>query len=137
MSDSPGATTATTSAYELIGGAPSVREAVNRLYTYLLADEQIAGYFDGIDLPRLKGHMVALLTHVLGGPSGYPVENLGPAHARLGISAAHYERVAQYAAGVLFELHVPMDVILQVGQVLASVQPLIVAPAPVAEPAAA
>lgn len=126
MSDSPGATT-TASAYDLIGGAPSVREAVDRLYTYLLADEQLADYFDGIDLPRLKSHMVVLLTHVLGGPTGYPVENLGPAHARLHISAAHYERVAQYAAGVLFELHVPMDVILQVGQVLASVQPLIVA----------
>ena len=132
MSDSPGATTTATSAYDLIGGAPSVREAVDRLYTYLLADEQLADYFDGIDLPRLKSHMAALLTHVLGGPTGYPVENLGPAHARLNISAAHYERVAQYAAGVLFELHVPIDVILQVGQVLASVQPLIVA-----EPAAA
>ncbi|MEV0461295.1 group I truncated hemoglobin [Catellatospora methionotrophica] len=127
MSDSPGATTTVSSAYDLIGGAPSVREAVDRLYTYLLADEQLADYFDGIDLPRLKGHMVMLLTHVLGGPTGYPVENLGPAHARLNISVAHYERVAQYAAGVLFELHAPMDVILQVGQVLASVQPLIVA----------
>lgn len=129
MSDSPGATTTATSAYELIGGAPSVREAVDRLYTYLLADEQIAGYFDGVDLPRLKGHMVALLSHVLGGPATYPVDRLGTAHARLAISAADYERVAQYAAGVLFELHVPMDIILQVGQVLASVQPLIVRPA--------
>ncbi|BCJ74397.1 hypothetical protein CS0771_39410 [Catellatospora sp. IY07-71] len=129
MSDSPGATTTATSAYELIGGAPSVREAVDRLYTYLLADEQLREYFDGVDLPRLKGHMAMLLSHVLGGPATYPVEHLGSAHARLSVSPAHYERVVQYAAGVLFELHVPMDIILNVGQVLASVQPLIVRPA--------
>ncbi|MBV1852757.1 group I truncated hemoglobin [Catellatospora tritici] len=129
MTQTPTAPPTDASLYELIGGAPAVREAVSRLYTYLLADEHLRGYFDGVDVATLKGHMAQLLTFVLGGPGTYPVERLQPAHARLDISGEHFDRTAQYVAGVLFELHVPMDIILQIGEILGGVRPLIVAAA--------
>ncbi|GHJ48109.1 hypothetical protein Cs7R123_54510 [Catellatospora sp. TT07R-123] len=129
MTQTPTAPPTDASLYDLIGGAPAVREAVSRLYTYLLADEQLRGYFDGVDLAALRGHMAQLLTYVLGGPGTYPVERLQAAHARLEISGADFDRTAQYVAGVLFELHVPMDIILEIGQILAGVRPMIAAAA--------
>lgn len=114
------------SAYEQIGGAESVKEAVRRLYEYLLSDPELRGYFVGVDLPQLKAHMAMLLSQVLGGPGGYDVGRLTPAHQRLNISAAHFRRVVLYVTGVLWELRVPLAIILDVGAILASVEGLIV-----------
>ncbi|MFI1988907.1 hypothetical protein [Actinoplanes sp. NPDC020271] len=58
-----------TTFYARIGGRTAVTAAVDALYRVVLGDDRLTDYFDGIDLARLKEHMVALLSQVLGGPA--------------------------------------------------------------------
>ena len=116
------------SAYDRVGGAAAVGAVVDRLYQLLLEDPELAPYFAGTEIPRLKQHMAALLTKVLGGPDRYSGRDLGPAHEGLGITREHYWRVSLHLYSVLFGLQVPMDIMHAVGSVLASVEEVIVAP---------
>jgi hemoglobin len=66
------------SMYTRIGGAPTVRRVVDRMYAWILRDDVLyLRYFDGVDMAPLKAHMVALLSQLLGGAQvlhrpGYP-----------------------------------------------------------------
>ncbi|MEU4564263.1 group 1 truncated hemoglobin [Actinoplanes sp. NPDC023936] len=113
--------------YSRIGGGPAVGLAVDALYRVLLSDDRLAGYFDGIDLDRLKRHMSALLSQVLGGPADYTGRALRAAHARLAVTQAHYDLVGAYLVGVLAGLDVDDEVIASVRKVLAGVSADIVA----------
>jgi len=118
--------TAVVTNFELIGGTAAVREAVNRFYDRLLADPDIAGYFNGVDLGHLKRHQVDLISMVLGGPNGYTGRDLGEAHAGLHIDAATFGKVGAHLVAVLAELGVPEHVIASVSDTLTSVAPQII-----------
>jgi hemoglobin len=107
--------------YDRIGGAPAIREAVDRFYRRLLDDPELAGYFEG-DLSGLKRHQAALLTQVLGGPVQYEGRDLTEAHESLAIPKAHFQRVVFYLVGTLWELGAPMDVIMATGETVASLE---------------
>lgn len=102
---------------------------VGRLYEVLLDDPEVSGYFEGVELHKLRSHMAALLSQVLGGPAEYTGRELGQAHAGLGISDADYSRVGAHLVAVLGEFDVPADIVEQVGGVLESVRASIVEPA--------
>jgi len=89
-----------------VGGRPAVREAVERLYSRLLADPQVSHYFHDIEMPRLKRHQVLLLTQLLGGPTRYAGRVLAEAHAGLHITPADYRCVMNHLSEVLCELSV-------------------------------
>jgi hemoglobin len=112
--------------YERVGGAPALREAVDRFYTRVLADAELAPYFEGVNVAELKRHQVLLLSQVLGGPQAYDGRELGAAHAGLGITTGHYALVVGHLVAVFQELGVPEDVIAAAGEVVASVEPDIV-----------
>ncbi|MEU8240805.1 group 1 truncated hemoglobin [Actinoplanes missouriensis] len=107
--------------YARIGGGPAVGAAVDALYRALLSDDRLNGYFAGIDLDRLKRHMGALLSQVLGGPANYTGRALRAAHARLAVSQAHFDLVGAYLVGVLAGLDVDDEVLASVRKVLAGV----------------
>jgi hemoglobin len=113
------------SMYDRIGGAPTIREAVDRFYRRLLDDPELAGYFEG-DLTALKRHQAALLTQVLGGPGRYEGRDLSQAHASLRISSAHFQRVVFYLVGTVWELGAPMDVVMAIGATVASLESAVV-----------
>lgn len=112
--------------YQQIGGAQAVRKVVDDLYLHALKDEQLSPYFDGVDLPTLKRHMVLLLTKVLGGPDNYAGRGLAEAHQGLDITREHYERVGHVLLGVLWENRVGVDVLMHVSGVLTAVKEQIV-----------
>ncbi|GIF20712.1 truncated hemoglobin YjbI [Actinoplanes tereljensis] len=109
-----------TSLYARAGGEPAVTEAVNRLYRVILADDRLQPYFVGVDLPRLKSHMVALLSQLLGGPESYSGRELRAAHAGLDIAQEHYDLVGAYLIGVLAGLGAEDDLLSAVRSVLAA-----------------
>jgi hemoglobin len=115
--------------YERVGGAPTIRLVVDRFYDLVLADGELAGYFTGMDLSRIKRHQVLLLSQVLGGPVSYDGRDLAEAHRHLEVTAAHYDRVGQYLTGLLWKLDVDTDIIFRVADTLAAVRDQIVAPA--------
>ena len=47
------------SVYDEIGGAPAVKAAVTVFYDRVTADPELAEWFEGVDLKRLKGHQRA------------------------------------------------------------------------------
>ncbi|MFC4006728.1 group 1 truncated hemoglobin [Nonomuraea purpurea] len=111
--------------YEKLG-ASTVREVVDRFYAVILDDVDLKPYFDGIDMPRLKRHLVMLLCSVLGGPEAYEGRDLADAHRGMGITEEHYARVGEILVTVLRDDHGADDDLIQhvttvLGQVRGSI----------------
>ncbi|MEW2427544.1 group 1 truncated hemoglobin [Micromonospora sp. NPDC047644] len=113
--------------YDRIGGASSVKAAVELFYDKVLADPELAGYFDGVDMAGQRRHLALMLTVVLGGPNEYAGRGLAEAHQPLGITVGHYAKVGEYLMLTLTELGVPSDVLADVQTVLGQVQGQVVA----------
>ncbi|HET9021646.1 MAG TPA: group 1 truncated hemoglobin [Ornithinibacter sp.] len=112
--------------FERIGGAPAVAAVVDELYKRVTTDPLVGHYFEGIDLPRLKRHMVLMLTSVLGGPDDYDGRPLDEAHQPLGITDEDYARVGEHLMAILAEAGAPEDVQGDVAGVLGAVRPQVV-----------
>jgi len=69
------------SLYEALGGAQALDVALDRFYEKVLADPQINGYFDDVDMGSLKKKGQAFLTMAFGGPNEYHGKGLRMMHA--------------------------------------------------------
>jgi hemoglobin len=87
--------------YEQLGQEGGIRKAVDAFYMAVVTDPQLAHYFDGVDMAKLRQHTTALLATVTGGPSTYAGRDLGLAHAHLGITAEDFMRVVGHLVRVL------------------------------------
>ena len=119
-------TGAAVSDYEAVGGGPAVSAVVNDFYERVLGDSQLAPYFEGVDLPRLKRHQVLLVTQVLGGPNGYDGRPLDEAHEGLGITSEEFALVVGHLAAAMKDAGVPDDIIARAGAVVVATEPDIV-----------
>lgn len=116
--------------YELIGGGTAISLVVDRFYQLVLADERLASFFVGTDMPTLKRHQVLLVSQVMGGPAEYAGRDLRQAHAGMQISPDDFARVVSCLVSAMQEAQVPPDVIERVGAVLAGTEPDVVAAGP-------
>lgn len=107
--------------FERIGGAPAVAAVVEIFYAKVLADADLAPYFTGVDVERLKGHQRLFVGQALGATKPYPGRALGVAHAGLGITAAAFGKVVGHLAASLAEAGVDDATI---GQIAAALAPL-------------
>jgi len=107
------------SSYESIGGESAVRAAVDDFYARLLADRQLAAFFTGTDLRRLKAHQRAFIAAAVGGPDIFAGRDMASAHAGLGIGDVDFDAVVGHLVGTLTGLGVPEDTIEQIGGALA------------------
>ncbi|MFI6237602.1 group 1 truncated hemoglobin [Micromonospora sp. NPDC050784] len=119
--------TAPASHYDRIGGASSVKAAVELFYDKVLADPELAGYFADVDMAGQRRHLALMLTVVLGGPNEYTGRELAEAHQPLNITAEHYAKVGEHLTVTLTELGVPADILAHVQTVLGQVQGQVVA----------
>jgi hemoglobin len=119
--------TAPASHYDRIGGASSVKAAVELFYDRVLADPDLAGYFTTVDMVGQRRHLALMLTAVLGGPNEYSGRGLAEAHQPLNIPVEHYVKVGEHLIATLTGLGVPADVLAHVETVLAQVQDQVVA----------
>ncbi|MBF8191749.1 group 1 truncated hemoglobin [Nonomuraea sp. K274] len=106
--------------------AATIREVVDRFYAAVLDDPDLKPYFDGVDLARLKRHMVTLLCSVLGGPEVYEGLDLADAHQDMGITGEHYEKVGGLLVTALREHGADEEVVQHVITVLGQVRGAIV-----------
>jgi hemoglobin len=116
------------SAFERVGGAPAVKAVVDRFYEHVLANDELVGYFAGLDeagMTQLKRHQVAMISQVLGGPREYTGRDLADAHRPLNISELHYRRVSHLLVGTLWQFDVPEDIIFDVSELLATLQDVV------------
>ena len=106
------------SLFERLGQEAGIRTAVDDFYVRVVADPQLAPYFEGIDLPRLRRHQTALLSQVTGGPVEYTGRDLAAGHAGLGITPEDFDRVVDHLVATLTALGVPAGDIGAVGEAL-------------------
>jgi hemoglobin len=76
--------------FERNGGFAKVRKVVSTFYDYMLEDETMAPYFEGVDMRRQVDHQSKFISAVMGGPASYSDDHLQRVHARLGIDKAAF-----------------------------------------------
>jgi hemoglobin len=112
--------------YAAVGGAPAITAVVGRFYELVVGDERLAGYFEGVEMVRLKRHQVALVSQVMGGPVAYEGRDLRAAHEGMGISTDDFAVVVGHLVTALTEAGVPTEIIGRVGAALGGTEPDIV-----------
>ncbi|HEX5906346.1 MAG TPA: group 1 truncated hemoglobin [Propionibacteriaceae bacterium] len=119
-------TRAAVSDYDAIGGGPAVSAVVNDFYVRVLDDPQLAPYFEGVDIPRLKRHQVLLVTQVLGGPDNYEGRSLDEAHEHLDVDHDDFAAVASHLTAAMNAAGVPEDIVIRAIAAVSATEPDIV-----------
>ena len=107
------------SLYSRLGGVKAIRAAIKGLYERILADEELVGFFEGVDLARLRSRQEDFLADALGGAKRYKGASMARVHQSMSIGAHHFEAVAQHLVGALEELGVDEKTIEEVISVVA------------------
>lgn len=66
----------TATLFQKYGGFASISRVVLTFYDKALDSDQIGGFFDDIDMPRLVDHQTKFIASLLGGPASYSDERL-------------------------------------------------------------
>jgi hemoglobin len=114
------------SIYTAIGGAAALSAAVDDFYRRVLADRELAGYFIGADVERIKAHQRMFIAAAIGGPTGYRGRPMRDAHAGLHIRDADFDRVVGHLAATLCELGVGGPTIEAIAELLVPLREQIV-----------
>ncbi|MFI6869867.1 group 1 truncated hemoglobin [Nocardia sp. NPDC050406] len=110
-----------TSIYEQIGGHEAVAAVVDDFYVRVLADEQLAPFFTGVNMSRLKGLQTEFFCVALGGPQTYSGAPMSEVHQGRGIAQQHFDLVAGHLVAALSGAGVPPEI---VDQIIGAVAPL-------------
>jgi hemoglobin len=108
-----------TSIYDAIGGGDAVAAAVEQFYERVLADPALVGYFDGLDMKRLKAHQRSFIAAAIGGAELYAGRPMKEAHAPFKIQPDHFDLVVSHLVATLTDLGVPAETIGTIGETLA------------------
>jgi hemoglobin len=113
------------SIYEQLGGAPAMQAAVENFYRRVLADEELAPFFEDVDMDKQMAKQTGFLTMVTGGPNNYTGKDMRAGHAHLvarGIGDRHVDLVIKHLGDTLADLGVAQELIQQVAAVAESVR---------------
>ncbi|QLG49679.1 group I truncated hemoglobin [Natrinema halophilum] len=99
----------TDSLYERLGGEDSIAAVVDEFYDRVVADEQVAHYFDDVDMQKQRAHQTQFISSVADGPVEYSGEKMETAHAALGITSADFQAIATHLEEALMEFDVDED----------------------------
>ncbi|BCK57432.1 group I truncated hemoglobin [Nocardia wallacei] len=107
--------------YEQIGGREALEAVVEDFYVRVLADAELAPFFTGTNMSRLKGRQVEFFAAALGGPEPYTGAPMKQVHQGRGITMHHFGLVAGHLTDALKAAGVPDDL---VAQIIGAVAPL-------------
>jgi hemoglobin len=96
-----------TSTYEEIGGQDALIAVVDDFYDRVLADPELATFFTGANMPRLKGMQVEFFAAALGGPDEYRGRSMKEVHRGRGVARRHFDLVAGHLTAALTAAGVP------------------------------
>jgi hemoglobin len=107
--------------YSQIGGHEALEVVVADFYDRVLADDELAGFFTGTNMSRLKGKQVEFFAAALGGPEPYTGAPMRQVHQGRGITPHHFGLVVGHLTDSLSAAGVPADIS---EQILAAIAPL-------------
>ena len=114
-----------TTLFERLGGAPSIKVAVDMFYDRMLADECVARFFEGTDMEQQKKKQMGFLIFVTGGPNAYTGKDMREGHKHLlarGLDDSHVDVVVEHLGQTLAELGVPAEDVGEVAALAESVR---------------
>ncbi|MBL8870485.1 MAG: group 1 truncated hemoglobin [Planctomycetaceae bacterium] len=93
------------SLYERIGGADGIVRAVSKFYNLVLADPELAPFFQHTPVDRLLNMQQEFFSSALDGPIRYTGRSLVEAHHGRGIEMGHFSRFVQHLLTTLKDFH--------------------------------
>ncbi|OBI49667.1 hemin receptor [Mycobacterium kyorinense] len=102
------------SLYDRIGGYEALEVVVEDFYARVLADSELAVFFAGTNMNRLKGKQAAFLAAALGGPEPYSGASMKQVHQGRGITLHHFNLVAGHLCDALAAAGVPAETISEI-----------------------
>jgi len=102
------------SIYERAGATSAIDAAIELMYSKVMADEELAPLFAGVDMARMQGHTVEYMIKAFGGPDDYFGDALKPFFAQLaqnGFSGPHFNKVGDHLAAAMALLEIDSAVI--------------------------
>lgn len=114
-------TAANMSIYDAIGGEEALIAVVDDFYDRVLADSQLAPFFAGANMNKLKGRQVDFFSVALGGPHAYEGQTMRDVHAGRGIGQSDFDKVASHLTDSLAAAGVPGELVTQI---IAAIAPL-------------
>lgn len=115
-----------TTLLDLMGGRSAVTAAVDLFYEKVLADPELAPFFEGINMDHQCKRQVSFLCSVMAGTSKFTETYMRNAHRRLveekGLSEDHFDLVATHLISALDELNVSEGVVQEVVAAVSSLQ---------------
>ncbi|GBE66157.1 group 1 truncated hemoglobin GlbN [Mycobacterium sp. MFM001] len=108
-----------TSIYDKIGGHEALEMVVEDFYMRVLDDDELAGFFAGTNMNRLKGRQAEFLAAALGGPEAYTGAPMKQVHQGRGITMHHFNLVAGHLTDSLSAAGVPPETVNEILGVLA------------------
>lgn len=109
------------SLYEKLGGADTVKAAVDIFYGKIMADDRVNHFFEGTDMQRQRMHQRTFLAYAFGGLSHYSGTALRQAHRRpraQGLSAEHFEAFMEHLEATLREMDIDPALIKEVMEII-------------------
>ena len=95
-----------TTLYDKYGGFATVNRLVQAFYGKVAESENLAPYFEGVDIQKLMDHQTKFFSEILGGPVKYTGRELKGAHAKLGITEDAFSEVAELLEETLEDMNV-------------------------------
>ncbi|TYT63797.1 group I truncated hemoglobin [Natrialba swarupiae] len=95
--------------YDRLGGEDAIAAVVDDFYDRILDDEQVAHFFDSVDMRKQRAHQTQFLSAVAGGPVEYDGRDMRAAHDHLETGPAEFDAIATHLAATLESFDVPED----------------------------
>ncbi|WP_149498316.1 group I truncated hemoglobin [Roseiconus lacunae] len=104
-------TDSTQALFTRLGGTSAMVEIVDQMYARVLGDPDLAPFFEGAEMDRVRSMQYHFLASAFDGPIEYSGAELTKIHAGRGIKATHFAKFCGHFADVLEERDVaPRDV---------------------------
>lgn len=92
--------------YDRLGGEDAIGAVVDEFYDRVIADEQVAHYFDDVDMQKQRVHQTKFISSVAGGPVEYTGEEMEAVHDGMGIDDNDFNAIATHLDAALTEFDV-------------------------------
>lgn len=89
--------------FDRLGGAEALEQYVDEMYDRVLADPELAPFFENAQMDRLRRLQYEFLARTLDGPVQYTGGDLAAVHIGRGISRHHFSQFVGHLADVLEE----------------------------------
>lgn len=87
--------------FERIGGAEAVAAIVRDMYRRVLADPELAPFFENVDLDHLQRKQFEFIASELGGPVRYSGSELQAIHSKHDIQPNHFSSFVGHLAAAM------------------------------------